>query len=81
MSSYHDDRLLEQLRDPAFRAAFEKETRRLEMDNWVNGVVKLWKAHWEGRLDHRYGRDFHAFLGESVLTDFNLPHHDQSCHH
>lgn len=42
------------------------------MRTYVNGVRRDWKEHWEGRLDHRYGRDFHAFLGERILTDFDL---------
>ena len=38
---------------------------------WIKSVVKAWKEHWEGK-DHRYGRDFAAFLGERLITDFNV---------
>jgi len=47
------------------------------MDRWVAEVVALWEQVWKGK-DHRYGRDFHAFLGERVLTDFELRHHDRT---
>lgn len=41
------------------------------LDEWMTGVVSSWREHWEG-TDHRYGKDFAAFLGERVITDFHL---------
>jgi hypothetical protein len=47
------------------------------MDQYVAGVVRDWEKFWKGR-DHRYGHDFHAFLGERMLTDFDLRQHDRA---
>lgn len=38
---------------------------------WIQVVAKDWRLHWRGR-DHRYGRDFAAFVGERLMTDFRL---------
>ncbi len=51
------------------------------VDAYVGRVVKDWESYWQERVDHRYGRDFHAFLGERILTDFNLRHHDRTGGH
>jgi hypothetical protein len=52
--------------------------QRRAMDRYVATVVKDWERYWRDRPDHRYGRDFHAFLGERILTDFDLRHHDRT---
>lgn len=41
------------------------------LEHWIRGVVSAWQEHWMGK-DHRYGRDFAAFVGERLLTDFSL---------
>jgi hypothetical protein len=53
------------------------DIEREAMDEYVAGVVKAWEGYWRGK-DHRYGQDFHAFLGERILTDFDLRHHDRT---
>lgn len=46
------------------------------MKKYVDGVRSAWLKHWEPRQDHRYGRDFCAFLGEAVMTHFGLERRD-----
>lgn len=46
------------------------------LDLYVADVRATWEECWKGR-DHRYGRDFAAFLGERLLTDFDLRHHER----
>ena len=49
--------------------------RRLDesaMRSWMKAVVRAWKDQWRLHKDHRYGRDFAAFVGERLLTDFSL---------
>jgi hypothetical protein len=43
----------------------------IDLRVWMQGVIKAWQEHWEGR-DHRYGQDFAAFVGERLMTDFEL---------
>ncbi|MFI5230756.1 MAG: hypothetical protein ACHQWU_16920 [Gemmatimonadales bacterium] len=38
---------------------------------WLASRAQDWDRHWKGR-DHRYGDDFAAFVGEALLTDFEL---------
>jgi hypothetical protein len=38
---------------------------------WMEGVVKAWRDYWQGK-DHRYGHDFASFVGERLMTDFEL---------
>jgi len=42
-----------------------------KIEAWFREVECVWDKHWKGR-DHRYGRDFAAFVGERLLTDFHL---------
>jgi hypothetical protein len=48
------------------------------LDRYVGSVVRDWEMFWKDRPDHRYGQDFHAFLGERVLTDWRIRHHDRT---
>lgn len=38
---------------------------------WVHARHVAWVEHWKGK-PHRYGDDFYAFLGESLMTDFGI---------
>ena len=48
-----------------------------DMDLYVAEVVKTWEEYWKPKVHHRYGQSFHAFLGERILTDFDLRQHDR----
>ena len=55
-----------------YAAALSQPRQENGLDSYMADVVKAWRGHWEGRNDHRYGRDFAAFLGERLMNDFNL---------
>jgi hypothetical protein len=40
---------------------------------WAESVRLAWLEYWAGE-DHRYGRDFAAFMGERFMTDFDVRH-------
>ena len=42
-----------------------------DIEAWFSDVKKAWKEYWKD-VDHRYGRDFAAFVGERLMTDFGL---------
>ena len=42
------------------------------LEQWVQEVADVWQSTWKSKPNHRYGRDFAAFLGERLLTDFDL---------
>lgn len=42
------------------------------LSDWIESVRRDWREHWEPKPDHRYGRDFEAFLGERLKTDLLL---------
>lgn len=42
------------------------------LKDWLSNVIVDWRTHWADRPDHRYGRDMAAFIGERLLTDFEL---------
>jgi hypothetical protein len=55
------------------RAASNHVARRREFLGWyVAGVRDVWEKEWRGK-DHPYSR-FSTFLGERLLTDFDLRH-------
>jgi hypothetical protein len=41
------------------------------MHQYIDEVHNAWMIHWASRPDTRYGKDFAAFLGERILTDFD----------
>lgn len=41
------------------------------MKRFVDRVRANWLRYWHGK-DTRYGRDFYAFLGEALMTEFRL---------
>ena len=42
-----------------------------QIGEWYDEVRETWEGFWKGK-DHRYGRDFAAFLGERLMSDFRL---------
>lgn len=50
---------------------FARQTHR-DIEGYVREVRSVWRGHWAKRPDHRYGKDFAAFLGERLLSDFDL---------
>lgn len=45
---------------------------RKTLQHWADDVARAWLETWKGRDDHRYGKDFAAFMGERFLTDFDM---------
>jgi hypothetical protein len=46
-----------------------------DLRSWLEGVARTWAGYWKTHPEeppHRYKRDFAAFVGERLLTDFNL---------
>jgi hypothetical protein len=41
---------------------------------WVVEVRHTWEGYWRQKEGHRYAHDFAAFVGERMLTDFDLRH-------
>jgi hypothetical protein len=44
-----------------------------ELEAFAVQVQRDWLNHWKDRGDHRYAKDYAAFLGERLITDFRLP--------
>ena len=42
------------------------------IEGWYVEVRETWEGFWKGRNEHRYGRDFAAFVGERLISDFRL---------
>jgi len=49
---------------------------RARIREWMQDVVFAWRGYWKGK-DHRYGHDFAAFVGERLLTDFDLREYEE----
>ena len=56
------------------------ETACEKMRVYMDDVVECWERTWRGK-NHRYGHDFAAFLGERVMTDFDLRSQEPHCRH
>ena len=66
--------------DDALRALAEAiaigaRQERERLVAWHAQVREDWRQYWQGK-DHRYGRDFAAFLGERLRNDYRLPEPD-----
>ena len=46
---------------------------RQTLESWAADVVHHWREEWSHRDDHPYSR-LSTFLGERLLTDFDLRH-------